>query len=272
MRRTDPPHRTRRAARGDVKWTDKYTVPRNALNTHSLNPIIGARDVTRPLFPVLALCACLAAGPACAASAGAATDAGPPSLRYDPDTGAFTEPPPPTGGWQAFAELLDKVSPSVDTAIPLTAAQLADHVSALIDTGRAPEALDIIAKRQAADDGSVTPGTDVQLRYLQGRALTALGRHDEAMAVWRQMTTDYPELPEPWNALAIEYARQGRLQLARDALDMALVSDPGFAPALENLGRVQMRLGQQTLQRAQAARQTADDGPADDKTAAPAAQ
>lgn len=207
--------------------------------------------MTRPFLPVLALCACLAAGSALAASSGA--DASPPSLNYDPDTGAFTEPPPPERGWQAFADLLKKATPSVDTAVPLTAAQIADHVSALIDAGRAQEALDIIAKRQAARDASVTPGDDVQLRYQQGRALDALGQRDQAMAVWRQMTTDYPELPEPWNALAIEYARQGQLQLAREALDMALVSDPSFAPALENLGHVQMRLAQESFDRARAA-------------------
>jgi tetratricopeptide (TPR) repeat protein len=216
----------------------------------------------------LALCACLAAGPALAATPGADTSAGVPHLNYDADTGAFTEPPPPDGGWQAFADLLEKISPATDTAVPLTAAQLAEHVSALIDAGRADEALDIIAKQQSGRDASVTPGVDVQMRYLQGRALAALGRHDDAMAVWRQMTTDYPELPEPWNALAIEYARQGQLQRARDALDMALVSDPDFAPALENLGRVQLRLAQETLKRARAASQPA----AHDKTAAPGAQ
>ncbi len=173
--------------------------------------------MTRPFLPVLALCACLAAGSTLAASSSA--DADLPSLNYDPDTGAFTEAPPPERGWQAFADLLKKATPSVNTAIPLTPAQIAEHVSSLIDSGRAKEALDIITKRQAAHDASVSPGVDVQLRYLQGRALDALGQHDQAMAVWRQMTIDYPELPEPWNALAIAYARQGQLQLAREALE-----------------------------------------------------
>lgn len=233
--------------------------------------------MTRPFLPVLALCACLAAGPALAASTGK-TDL--PSLNYNPETGAFTEPPPPDRGWKAFADLLQKAAPSVDTAIPLTPAQIATHVAALIDAGRGQEALDIIAKSQAGRDENVTPGTDVQLRYQQGRALGALGRHDEAMAVWRQMTSDYPELPEPWNAMAIEYARRGQLQLARDALDMALVSDPSFAPALENLGHVQMRMAQDSFARARAAGQparsapasAAPDRPANDIPPAPQAQ
>ena len=221
----------------------------------------------RPFLPVLALCACLSAAQALAATPDADTTTGPRSLNYDPDTGAFTQPTPPDGGWQAFADLLQKITPSVDTAVPLTADQLARHVSALIDAGRATEALDIIAKRQSSQTRiSTAPGTDVQLRYLQGRALAALDQHDAAMAVWQQMTTDYPELPEPWNALAIEYARQGQLQLANEALHMALASDPNFAPALENLGRIQMRQAQETLQRARAANR------ADDKSPAPTAQ
>ncbi|KAB0609671.1 tetratricopeptide repeat protein [Castellaniella defragrans] len=225
--------------------------------------------MTRPFLPVLALCACLAAGPSIAASSGAG--AGPSSLNYNPETGAFTEPLPPERGWQAFAELLKKAAPSVDTAIPLTPAQVAGHVAALIDAGRAAEALDIIGKQQAARDAAAVPGADVQLRYQQGRALAALGRHDEAMAVWRQMTTDYPELPEPWNALAIEYARRGQLQLARDALDMALVSDPSFAPALENLGHVQMRMAQESFDRARAAGASPAPAAAPAGQAAPAA-
>lgn len=209
--------------------------------------------MTRSFFPVLALCACLTAGQALAAAPGAQASPPVPSLNYDPQAGTFTEPPPPERGWQAFADLLQQAAPAVDTVIPLTPAQIAEHVSALIDAGRAEEALDIIAKQQHARDAFSTPGTDVQLRYLQGRALQALNRHDEAMTIWRQMTVDYPELPEPWNALAIEYARRGQLQLAREALDMALVSDPAFAPALENLGHVQMRLAQESFDRARAA-------------------
>jgi Flp pilus assembly protein TadD len=112
----------------------------------------------------------------------------------------------------------------------------------------------LIEQRTQARARSGAIGTDVQLEYQRGRALDALGEHDQALAVWRQMTTDFPELPEPWNALAIEYARRGSLEQARDALNMALVSVPNFAPALENLGRVQMQLAQESFARARAAR------------------
>ncbi|CAM5223286.1 hypothetical protein CDEF62S_04093 [Castellaniella defragrans] len=174
-------------------------------------------------------------------------------LIYDAKTGTFTEPVPPAGGWQAFANLLKKVTPSVNTSIPLSPAQVSAHIAHLIDSGNPQAAMKLIQERTQARAQSGEIGTDVQLEYQRGRALDALGEHDQAMAVWRQMTTDFPELPEPWNALAIEYARRGSLEQARDALDMALVSVPNFAPALENLGRVQMALAQESFQRARAA-------------------
>jgi tetratricopeptide (TPR) repeat protein len=200
------------------------------------------------------LCSCLAGTPVLADTshpdAGAPPDTG---LIYDAKTGTFTEPLPPPGGWQAFANLLQKVTPSVNTSIPLTPAEIADHIAKLIDAGKPQAAMTLIQERTEARAKSGAIGTDVQLEYQRGRALDALGEHDQALAVWRQMTTDFPELPEPWNALAIEYARRGSLEQARDALDMALVSVPNFAPALENLGRVQMALAQESFARAHAA-------------------
>jgi tetratricopeptide (TPR) repeat protein len=171
-------------------------------------------------------------------------------LVFDPARGTFTEAPPPEGGWQAFADQLNKAAPAVNTGIALTPAQVTQHIATLIDTGKPEAALEVIGQRTAARAASGAIGTDVQLDYQHGRALAALGRHDEAMALWRRMTIDYPELPEPWNALAIEYARLGALEQARESLEMALASDPSFAPALQNLGHIQMRLAQESFSRA----------------------
>lgn len=207
----------------------------------------------RVFLTVLTLCAGLAAGPAIGAShdtnaSGAALQ----DLNFNPATGEFTRPDKPDGGWKAFADLLHKATPSVDTAVPLTPSQITDHIAALIDAGRAQDALDLIQKRETARAAAAPVGADVQLEYLKGRALAAAGQRDQAIGVWRKMTEDYPELPEPWNALAIEYASQGKLLMARDALNMALASDPSFAPALQNLGHVQMALAQESFARARA--------------------
>jgi Flp pilus assembly protein TadD len=64
------------------------------------------------------------------------------------------------------------------------------------------------------------------------------------------MTTRFPELPEPWNNLASEYVRQGKLDMARDALNMALSAAPNYATARANLGQVQLMLAEQSLRQA----------------------
>ncbi|WP_323016327.1 tetratricopeptide repeat protein [Castellaniella sp.] len=208
----------------------------------------------RVFLILFAVYAGLAAGPAQGASpdtnASATTIQ---DLTFDPSTGEFTPAETPDGGWQAFADLLQKITPSVNTGIPLTPSQITDRIAALTDSGHAQDALDLIQKRESARAAADPIGTDVQLDYQKARALAALGQHDQAQALWQSMTENYPELPEPWNALAIEYARQGQLELARNALNMALASDPSFAPALENLGHVQMALAQASFAKARAA-------------------
>lgn len=203
---------------------------------------------------VLSLLAFLAYGFQPAAADTSSAGPVPAAMAFDPDTGHFTDPPAPEGGWLALADILQKAAPSTNTALPLTPSEITDRLAAMIDAGKAQEALELIRQRESIRQSTAALGNDVQLEYQHARALAALGQHDQAMEKWRVMTIDYPELPEPWNALAIEQARRGQLQLARASLDMALASDPAFAPALENLGLVQMQLAREAFARARAAR------------------
>lgn len=214
--------------------------------------------MTRTPLTALSLCACLLAGPALAAPQQAEpADTIIQGLDFDAKTGQFTEVQAPDGGWQAFARLLQKAAPSANTAIPLTPSQVTARIARLIDDGKAQDALKIITLQEQARKRSGAIGTDVQLEYQRGRALDALGEHDQALAVWLQMTRDFPELPEPWNALAVEYAGRGQLELAQEALQTALASVPDFAPALENLGQVQLRLAEESFAKARAAKNPA---------------
>lgn len=150
----------------------------------------------------------------------------------------FTDTQPPEGGWKAMAEVLDALTPSIDTSLPLTASQITQRISAMIDAGDYQQALDVIEKRQAQRDASGELGTDVQLLFLKGRALSSLGQHPQAVALYQGMTQQFPELPEPWNNLAAEYVRQGNIELAHDALSMALGINPKFTLAQNNMAKV----------------------------------
>jgi len=162
----------------------------------------------------------------------------------------FNDEPPPEGGWKGLARLLEAITPSVDTDIPLSPSQITSRISAMIDRGEAHEALQVIDKRAAQLDAQDGLGSDVQLMFLRGRALAALGRQAEAIELYLTMTTLYPELPEPWNNLASEYVKQGKLEMAQDALAMALSANPNYATARANMGDVQLMLARQSFQSA----------------------
>jgi Flp pilus assembly protein TadD len=92
---------------------------------------------------------------------------------------------------------------------------------------------------------------DPQMRFLKGVVQSEMGRSADAIATFTQLSQDYPELPEPYNNLAVLYAAQSQFDKARAALEMAVRTNPGYAVAHENLGDVYARLATQSYSRAQ---------------------
>ena len=92
---------------------------------------------------------------------------------------------------------------------------------------------------------------DARMRFLKGLALTEQGQLTEAIALFTQLTEDFPELPEPYNNLAVVYSKQGRYEQARRSLEAAIRVHPGNATAYENLGDVYAKLASQAYSRAQ---------------------
>lgn len=158
------------------------------------------------------------------------------SITADPDA------PPREGGWDALARLLEAAKPSVDTSIPLTPSQITDAIEALLNQGRNQEALVRIRERMAQEEHRRAPGTDVQLQFQYARALAATGQAGEAEKVYLEMTERYPELPEPWNNLAVLYVQRGELDLASQALHSALLANPRYGEALANLADVRLMM------------------------------
>ena len=79
-------------------------------------------------------------------------------------------------------------------------------------------------------------------RFLGGVVASEQGRTDAAMAAFRSLIEDYPELPEPYNNLAVLLAQRGEYESARLALETALRTAPDWAVAHENLGDLYARL------------------------------
>lgn len=91
---------------------------------------------------------------------------------------------------------------------------------------------------------------DAQARFLKGLILTEMGKQNDAIAVFTKLTEDYPELPEPYNNLAVLYAQQRQFEKAKNALEMAIRTHPSYATAHENLGDIYARMASQAYDKA----------------------
>ena len=91
---------------------------------------------------------------------------------------------------------------------------------------------------------------DAQARFLKGLILTEQGKSDEAISLFSSLTEEYPELPEPYNNLAVLYAGQGQYDKSRIALEMAIRTHPSYATAHENLGDIYAKMASQAYDRA----------------------
>lgn len=106
------------------------------------------------------------------------------------------------------------------------------------------QAIDVLDKYLA------TKPKDAQARFLRGIALTETKKLDAAITVFQKLTEDYPELPEPYNNLAVIYAQQKQYEKAKAALEMAIRTHPAYATAHENLGDIYARLASQAYDKA----------------------
>lgn len=140
------------------------------------------------------------------------------------------------------------VSVAVSAALisPLAMAQTEDYaeVNRLMRAGQMSEALN------RADQFLASKPRDPQMRFLKGVIQTESGKPTDAIATFSKLTEDYPELPEPYNNLAVLYAGQSQFDKARAALEMAIRTNPSYATAHENLGDVYAKLASQAYSKA----------------------
>lgn len=120
----------------------------------------------------------------------------------------------------------------------------ATDVGKLIRVGQTTQAM------QKVDAALNVRPKDAQMRFLKGLILTEQNKQAEAITVFSKLTDDYPELPEPYNNLAVLYASIGQYDKARAALEMAIRTNPTYGTAHENLGDVYAKLASQAYDKA----------------------
>jgi len=132
----------------------------------------------------------------------------------------------------------------LSVSVSVVSAQTLPEVQRLMKQNQMPQALEKV------DLYISTKPKDAQGLFLRGLILTELGRSGDAIAVFTKLTEDFPELPEPYNNLAVLYAQQKQYDKARTALEMAIRTHPSYSIAHENLGDVYAKLASQAYDKA----------------------
>ena len=127
------------------------------------------------------------------------------------------------------------------------AAASADEIA---DIGKLLKGGQLEQASQKVDALLASKPRDAQAQFLKGLILTEQNKTTEAIAAFTKLTELYPELPEPYNNLAVLYAGLGQYERARQALEMAIRTHPSYATAHENLGDVYAKLASQAYDKA----------------------
>ena len=110
------------------------------------------------------------------------------------------------------------------------------QIESLINDGKLQQALVITEKQLTGDPANVN------YLFLKGLILTRQNKMNDARDIFERLTRDHPELPEPYNNLAVIYAAQGDFNSARKALERAINTHPSYATAHENLGDIYAKM------------------------------
>jgi Flp pilus assembly protein TadD len=155
---------------------------------------------------------------------------------------------------QTLVYLLPKVAANAVAALAFATAAVAQQpppppsaateIAELMKAGRNDEAL------ARADSRLKDNPRDAQVRFMRGVILAEQGKTVEAGVVFESLIQEFPELPEPYNNLAVLHAAQGRYESALRLLQQALQAQPGYATAYENLGDLYLSMAEQAYGRA----------------------
>ena len=144
---------------------------------------------------------------------------------------------------------LRKIFLSISLVVLTTGASVAQaqdypDVSRLMKARQFPEALSKVEQLLSSKP------RDPQLRFFRGVIQNELGKTSEATSTFIRLTEDHPELPEPYNNLAVIYANSGQFDKSRAALEMAIRTNPSYSTAHENLGDIYAKLASQSYAKA----------------------
>ena len=117
----------------------------------------------------------------------------------------------------------------------------------LIELGKHEEADDIIVMQLKEKP------RDAQWRYLEALLKAEMGVSlknkdilGNAIFLFERLSEEFPELPEPYNNLAVLYDKMGQEQKAIDSFKLAILNNPDYGLAYENLADLYLFLARET--------------------------
>ena len=119
-----------------------------------------------------------------------------------------------------------------------------DDVNQLLEQGKADQ-----AAKQADAHLQQNPA-DVEMRFLRGVIATEQKQNAQAIKIFSALTREYPNMPEPYNNLAVLYAAEGQERKAAEALEQAIRTNPSYSTAHENLGDLYARMASDAYSKA----------------------
>jgi tetratricopeptide (TPR) repeat protein len=140
---------------------------------------------------------------------------------------------------QAQAQQAPPPPPKSATIVPQRTPGLSPDLAEAAQRIREGQYAPALAK---IDGVLATDARNPQARFLKGVVQTDQSATEAAIATFQGLTEDYPELPEPYNNLAVIWAERGEYEKARKALELALMTRPDYATAHETLGDIYARL------------------------------
>ncbi len=87
-------------------------------------------------------------------------------------------------------------------------------------------------------------------RFLKGVILAKKNKVGEAIVVNTELIEGFPDLAEPHNNLAVLYASLGQLDMAREALEIAIRKNPAYTTAYDNAGSLYATLSSMAFDKA----------------------
>ena len=118
------------------------------------------------------------------------------------------------------------------------------EISQMAENGQQAAALDRINTYLVANP------KDAQAMFMKGIILAESNKRDDAIKAFTDLTEKYPNLPEPYNNLAVLYADAGQYDKAKNALETAIKTHPSYATAHENLGDIYARMASEAYDKA----------------------